>query len=221
MFRILAPVALAAALVLPAAAQADTYTSANFSAGAFGGGANVSAPFLGVDIYPGASFSGNLVFDNDLVPAAGSGFVNVFYSDFPDIGAIPAGDAFTLNFGSKTFTLADANPGSAAIQYNNGKFNGFFYVSDFLWSGAWYQLNIQGGSLSVYALDGQKNPILGKSYVNGYVNIGNTGLTNQQPYGIPSAGVPEPGTWAMMLIGFFGAGFAVRRGRRALVLARA
>ena len=138
-----------------------------------------------------------------------------------DDAAIPAGDAFTLNFGSKTFTLADANPGSAAIQYNNGKFNGFFYVSDFLWSGAWYQLNIQGGSLSVYALDGQKNPILGKSYVNGYVNIGNTGLTNQQPYDIPSAGVPEPGTWAMMLIGFFGAGFAVRRGRRALVLARA
>lgn len=38
---------------------------------------------------------------------------------------------------------------------------------------------------------------------------------NKQSFGIgwPIDGVPEPGTWALMLIGFFGAGAAIRRGR--------
>lgn len=37
---------------------------------------------------------------------------------------------------------------------------------------------------------------------------------------VPAGGVPEPATWAMMLIGFFGAGAAIR-GRRSLVPATA
>jgi hypothetical protein len=35
----------------------------------------------------------------------------------------------------------------------------------------------------------------------------------------PPGGVPEPGVWALMLMGFFGAGAAVRRGRQAAVAA--
>lgn len=227
MFSRFAAVAFAAALLLPAAAAADTYTSANFSGGAFGGGANVKAPFSGAGFFPGMSFSGNFVFDNDLVPGGGSGFVNVPFASFPDIGDIPAGDAFTFNFGPLTFTLADASEGAApAIQYNNGQFNGFFYVSDFAWQNAWYQLAIQGGIISVMALDGvagpgapHGNPVCCSSYINGYLNIGNTALTGQEPYTPPTAPIPEPGTWALMLVGFMGAGWAVRRGRRSLALA--
>ena len=218
MFSRFASVAFAAALLLPAAAQADTYTSANFSGGAFGGGANVKAPFSGAGFFPGMSFSGNFVFDNELVPGGGSGFVNVPFASFPDIGDIPAGDAFTFNFGPLTFTLADANAGSnPAIQYNNGQFNGFAYVSDFAWQNAWYQLAIQGGIISVLALDAQGgNPICCSSYINGYVNIGDRSLTGQTPYTPPTAPIPEPGTWALMLIGFLGAGYALRCGRRSL-----
>jgi hypothetical protein len=47
----------------------------------------------------------------------------------------------------------------------------------------------------------------------GSVNLGANGFSN----GVilpPPGGVPEPATWAMMLIGFTGIGFAVRRGRK-------
>ncbi len=40
-----------------------------------------------------------------------------------------------------------------------------------------------------------------------------------QPFTKPVAGVPEPATWAMMLIGFFAIGSAVRNSRRKLALA--
>ena len=41
------------------------------------------------------------------------------------------------------------------------------------------------------------------------------------PFNVNVAGVPEPGTWAMMLMGFFGTGVMVRsrKGRQALVTA--
>jgi hypothetical protein len=35
----------------------------------------------------------------------------------------------------------------------------------------------------------------------------------------PAAGVPEPATWAMMLLGFAGLGFALRRSRRKVAIA--
>ena len=35
----------------------------------------------------------------------------------------------------------------------------------------------------------------------------------------PAAGVPEPSTWAMMLLGFAGLGFAFRQSRRKVLFA--
>ncbi|WEK42348.1 MAG: hypothetical protein P0Y64_13240 [Candidatus Sphingomonas colombiensis] len=183
MLRILMTPAAIAAFAAATPALADTYTQANFSGGIFGGNANVQSPFSGNGFSPGQTFGGSFVFDNNLIPAAGSGFVNVLDNSFPDYANIPAADLFTFNFGPLSFTAANA-AAPMAVQYNNGNFNGFFYIADFTFQNANYQLQIQGGSLTVVALDGQGNPGF-NNLVNGYINIGNRAVTNPTAY-VPS-----------------------------------
>jgi hypothetical protein len=201
----LAPIAV----MIGSPAFADTYTKANFSAGIFGGNANVSSPFSTNGFFQGQTFTGSFVSDNQLVPAGGTGFVNVFASSYPDVANISAADLFTFNFGSLTFTATD--PQLFAVQYNNGAFNGFFYQNDFAFQGGNYRLGIQGGSLSVYAL--ANGNITGSSLVNGYVNIGNSSVTGATPFTptVVTAPVPEPATWMMMIAGFGLTGAAMRR----------
>ena len=204
-------VAFALAIAIASPAFADTYTLTNFSGGTFGGNANVQVPFSGNGYFPGQTFSGSFVYDDALVPAAGSGFQNVFPSSFPDIANIPAPTQFSFNFGSLLFTPTGAD--LFGIQYNNGNFNGFAYVSSFTFQGKSYQLDIQGGTLSVFEIVGGQPTF--KSLVNGYITIGNSALTGQTAFvpNAPTPAVPEPATWAMMLVGFFGIGFAMRRHR--------
>jgi hypothetical protein len=218
MIRAFFAVAASLGLFLAGPALADTYTKANFSAGIFGGNANVSSPFSGNGFSQGQTFTGNFVYDNQLIPANGTGVVNVFASGFPDIANIAPLDLFKLNFGPLTFSAADADE-PFAIQYNNGNFNGFFYVNNFVFQGGDYQLAISGGSLSVYALSGG-NPT-GPSLMNGYVNIGNSAVTGGAPY-VPVVnvpGVPETGTWIMMIAGFGLAGCVLRRQKVRFVVA--
>ncbi len=197
------------------AASADVYTSANFSGGIFGGNANVLAPFVGT-VTPGSTFSGGLVFDNTLVPVAGSGFVNVQFSSFPDIGAIPAATAFHFSIGSLSFDLN--NDPLAAIQYNNGVFNGFAAHELFTFNGNPYDLSMQGGTFSIFLAPSGNDT--GGPLVNGFVNIGRAGLTGQTPFTPVVAGVPEPSTWAMMILGFTGLGFmAYRRKSKSALMA--
>jgi len=224
--RALVIVLLSGLGVSPAAA--DTYIKANFSGGIFGGGANVKAPFSGNGFTQGQTFTGSFVFDNALVPAGGSGFVNVFQQSFPDIANIPAADAFTFNFGPYTLAASDNIDAllPLGIQYNNGHFNGFVFISDFLFQGNYYQLNLSGGSLSVNALDGVPNPYdqhgypTGSSLINGYINIGDVSLTSLTPYTPitppPPPVVPEPASWLMMLAGFALTGARMRSRRRIL-----
>lgn len=208
-YKLAVPVLMLAA----APAQAVTYTKANFSAGIFGGNANVSAPFTTNGFFQGQTFTGNFVFANELVPAPGSGFVNVLASSFPDIANIPAADLFKFNFGSLTFTAADADA-PFAIQYLNGQFNGFFFLNNFQFAGGNYQLKVDGGSFQVFQ-EVNGNPT-GNSLMNGYVNIGNSSVTGGSPFTptSPTAPVPEPSTWMMMLFGFGIVGFALRSRRR-------
>ncbi len=180
------------------AASADTYTSANFSAGIFGGNANVSAPFSAV-VSQGETFTGTFVYDNLLVPANGTGFINVPLSSFPN--AVPA---ITFIVNGNPFAVNDPN---AAIQYNNGHFNGFNVNYDFSFANDIYELQISGGLLSVVLAS---NP-LGHSFVNGYINIGDGAVTGQTPFVPQVAAVPEPSTWAMMILGFAGVGFMAYR----------
>lgn len=198
------------------AAHADTYFTANFTFGVSGGNANQQPPFQGVVApYPaGGTFTGSLVFDQNLVPGPGTGFVNVFFSSFPDIAQIPPATALNLPLGSlPAFTLAEAAvqfpTREAAIQYNNGAFAGLFYISDFTFNGNPYELQIQGGSLHIVPII-NGNPGF-NNLVNGFVNFS---LTNVQPFTPVAPGVPEPSTWAMMLLGFVGLAFAFRQSRR-------
>jgi hypothetical protein len=186
-----AGLAFALFLIATAAANADVYNTANFTIGVFGGSANSQAPFSSV-IPQGSSYTGSLVFDQTLVPGSGSGFVNVFFSSFPDIGQIPPATALTIPLGSlPAFTLASATQGNAAIQYNNGAFNGLFYISDFNYNGNPYELQIQGGTWDIVAGD-INNPTF-NNLVSGYINLSLSNITPYTPPPPASSPGPLPG----------------------------
>lgn len=201
--------------LVAAPAHAASYVKANFSSGVFGGNANVRDP-LRDPFFPSDTFTGSFVYDQDLIPASNSGFVNVFFSSYADITNIPAADAFQFNFGPYTFTLA--NDPLAMVQYNNGKFNGFVFNTTFNFEGSNYLFNMNGGTITVHS---EADPF-GQPYLNGYTNIGNQSLTGATTYTPASPGaVPEPATWAMMLLGlgFIGGAMRAAKRRRKPVLA--
>lgn len=152
-------------------------------------------------VFPSDTFSGTFVYDNNLIPGAGTGFVNVALSSFPN--AVPS---FTFNINGNSYAVDDPN---AAIQYNNGHFNGFSVNDEFSFAGSNYVLQINGGILAVRLAT---DPV-GPSFINGYINIGDNNVTGQTPF-VPQVGaVPEPSTWAMMILGFAGVGFLTYRRR--------
>jgi hypothetical protein len=208
---------IAALLASYGAATADTYTSATFSGAINSGNANVKSPFSGNGFTQGDTFSGSLVFDNALVPAAGSGFVNVSFSSFPDIGIIPSTAALSFNFDGVVFNLSNNINAllPAAIQYSNGAFHGLEFISDFAFQGSEYQFRIDGTAITVKLLDGIPNSFdvngfpTGKSLINAHLT---TSLTDLTPFDLPVASaVPEPTTWAMLILGFTGIGFMAYR----------
>jgi hypothetical protein len=73
---------------------------------------------------------------------------------------------------------------------------GLFYISDFTYNGNPYELQIHGGSLSIAPII-NGNPGF-NSLVNGFVNFS---LSDVRPFTPVTVGVPEPSSWAMMLIG--------------------
>src|SRR4029077_1837292 len=140
-----------AVFLISLSANADTYTQATFTGAINGGNANVKAPFNTNGFTQSDPFSGSFVFDNQLVPGPGTGFTNVFFSNFPDIAAIPNPVAFSFTLDSLSFNLGDNINALrlAGIQYNNGVFNGFVFIADFPFLGNEYQLRTEGPVISV------------------------------------------------------------------------
>lgn len=188
---------------------ADTYHSATFT-GQLGSSPNIKSPFNSVLSGSGA-VSGSFVYDDQLVPGGGTGYVNVFPSAFPDIASIPSATAFTLNLGGGlVFTFADALSGNAAIQYNNGNFNGFFYFSDFTFQGNPYELQMQGGVFNIVAIVGGFPQF--SNFVSGTLNIGNNNLrTAVYVPGTPAPPVPEPSSLMLLGSGLMSAASIIRR----------
>lgn len=176
--------------------------SAALVIGDFGGGvlfpSGVGNLFYGMNrnVAPYNVVTGSIVFDDAAVPGAGTGTVNV---DIPVSNA----NAFAFAAGTQlNIDRADLEPGAvAAIQFKKGVFNGVVFTSNFADGGNNYQLSIQGGTWTIY--DAQTF----QTKASGYINIGANGLTNIRPY---VAGVPEPGTWALMIAGFALAGMGAR-----------
>lgn len=215
--RIGMAVAILVGLIGPAdrtnAGYIDAYHVADFT-GQLSSGPNIRAPFNSV-LSPGGQVTGSFVYDDALIPSSGSGLVNVFFSSFPDTTATPAAILFKLDLGGGiTFDLSHANSGAAAIQYNNGAFNGFFFDANFTFQGNQYDLNVQGGVFSVRLVDPSTGFPTGQNLVNGTLNIGNANLTNVRTFE-PTI-VPEPSALASLAIaGVATLGLARRRHGRA------
>jgi hypothetical protein len=216
---IFAPAAAMAALitsVAPHIALADTYTDVSFTGSISPGNANVQPPFstAGFSGVPGDPITGSFVFDDNLVPGSGSGFTNVaiptgFSMPSFDL-TITAANSATLNFDLAN-ELSSAQGGlDAQVQYNNGHFNGFAYVSDFAYSGSEYQFSIQGGSISIFQL--LNGAPTGSPLLSGFINIGDSALTDATT--VVPIPTPLPSSLGLFCMAFAGAAFVWRRQRR-------
>ena len=198
----------------PQVARADTYTQADFSGQINPGNANVQAPFAGNGFTQGESFSGSFVFDNQLVPGTSSGLTNVPFSSFPDSADIPAISSLSFTFGTLSFNLNNNITSliPAAIQYDNGQYNGLTFISDFTFQNTAYQFFIDGSAITVMQLNSSGNPI-GSSLINAELNIGNASLTHETPF-TPTATAPVPLPGSLGLLGAALAGLALLWRRR-------
>jgi hypothetical protein len=206
------PLSTAIALITCVAPQlsfADTYTEANFTGAIEPGNANAQPPFstAGFSGAPSSLITGTFIFDDNEVPGAGSGFDNVAIpsgSGFPTASfnlTITAANSNTLNFNLGN-ELSSAQGGlDAAVQYDNGNFNGFSYVSDFAYSGSEYQFLISGGTISIFQL--VNGAPTGGQLLSAFINIGNSALTGETKF-TPPAPVPLPPSLGLLVAGIAG-----------------
>jgi hypothetical protein len=191
-------------------AHASPFT-AEFTGQIAPGNANVKAPFVGT-LFQSGPISGNFLFDSSLTPAPLSGFVNVPFSSIPEFADTSASTVFHVDLGAGlVFDYDDSSEGIPAIQYKDGVFRGFVFISDFLFSGNTYRLRSDGGTWTIRPI---VNGVLGSSVVNGQI-FGTVG--NIQPYvggDEDIAAVPEPTSLILLATGLAAAARYSRKTRR-------
>ncbi len=201
--------------IAPCAYADPVYKSADFSGGLFSV-VNLYKTRLTAAGYDSSLFDcyncanpttvdGHVIFDSSL-PIAPSGVVNV--ASIGAIANVANTSIFEMNIGGISLHFGDAGIlGGPAIQYSNGVFNGFFFVDDFLSpNGTGLELNVQGGVFNLYRTSDNKD------LLTGFINVGANGLTNIQSF---TPAVPEPETYAMMLLGLSLVGAIARRKKQA------
>jgi hypothetical protein len=100
------------------------------------------------------------------------------------------------------FTLTDAVEGSVAIQYNNGNFNGLFYLADFGYQGNNYRFDDEGGTVTIFLLDSLGEET-GSGVASGYLNFS---LTNVTPFADASSACCYSGAFYLCFVGLWFAG---------------
>jgi hypothetical protein len=132
-------------------------------------------------------------------------------------GDFALGEQLLWNQQFGSITISFASPVSAAGAQIQGDTFGPYTARITLSDGSFFDINATSGSSGA-----DTNPFLGA--ISDSANIASVTfslLTPNQDFAISSlflidgpSGVPEPATWAMMLLGFGAMGMAIRRGRK-------
>ncbi|BCT68512.1 PEP-CTERM sorting domain-containing protein [Nitrosospira sp. NRS527] len=159
------------------------------------------------------SVGGQVLFDKSLIPASGTGIVNIALAS---ITGVSNHDIFNIVLGSKPlgFEFGDINvTGSPSIQFMDGVFNGFSLVEGFIVNEKIYEFSMKG---SAWTISWLKNNSSSDLVASGYVMIGDAGLINQATLipslpELPATVVPEPATFSLFGIGLLGIVMTRRR----------
>lgn len=196
---------------LCAGTSASAYTLYNTLGGAEAGGDPLSAagPTLADRfVTNGAAMLDSVTLNLELSAPAAAGFNVELYADN---GVSPP---------TALAVIASAADTSLTSQFQLYTFNAAVPIS--LSAGTAYYIGLQDNGGSAAQLGATLSPsVLNRTpVVNGadYYNNGGVQANAGGPYelAVTVAGVPEPGTWTLMILGFAGLGAALRRSRLAL-----
>ena len=126
-----------------------------------------------------------------------------------------------VNFGfTTTPTLLSINgvTGTMAFTVNPNNFPGGYTVSACAWPASGQNCDSANGQADSFAgtftlnFGANSGPITLNNFVDRYASLSQIGGVSGE--GTPVRGVPEPASWALMLLGFAGVGVAMRRSRK-------
>lgn len=220
-----------AVLFFAAPAQAlPVYIAADFS------GSITNTPRFGEELglqrsqlcpdCPAGFVSGQVLFDSSLIPGSGSGTVSI---PLASVDSATDDLIFSISLGSQPLEFnfgGGTGAGASAIQFKDGVFDGFSFSEIFLHDGNSFRFSISGSNWDIKV--GNSNGVYSQLAASGSLNVGGSGLFNQENFipGSPPAEtpaqVPEPATLLLLALGL--AAMAVpsfRIGRKTPVLSTA